>query len=299
MHKLIIFLMAWLLSMMVTPLISTFTRKMKLLDHPVPNSTTKKQKEPIPLGGGLVVFFVGSIILFSLYGLTNNETILFLCSSCLLLLGIVDDMNSLSPVIRLLVEMMVSIAFLFGTYVIVPFAHPFVQFPIMTLWLMGITNSVNMMDNVDGVTGGVSFIILMTLSLIGGEIMSVYSLVLGGACLGFLWFNSPPAKIYLGDGGTLFLGFNIAGISLIQINSVATNPSHLFILPLMLSVPIIDTTIATLLRIKNNKPIYVADRSNITFLLQDRGWSNNGIVALQYGACMFSCITSVMLVGII
>ena len=297
MFNLAVFLTAVLLSMVSVPGIAEFATKMKLMDHPIPNSTTKKQKQPVPLGGGLVVFFVSSVVLFSVYGLTTNETILFLCSSCLLLVGIVDDLNSLSPIIRILVEMMVSIAFLFGTYVMVPFAHPLLQFPIMTLWLMGITNAVNMMDNVDGATGGVCFIILMMLALIGDGSMTLYSLTFGGACLGFLWFNSPPAKIYLGDGGTLFLGFNIAGISLIQINSVATNPSHLFILPLMLSVPIIDTTIATLLRIKNKKPIYVADRSNVTFLLQDRGWSNGSIVALQYGVCMFSCIASAVFIG--
>jgi UDP-GlcNAc:undecaprenyl-phosphate GlcNAc-1-phosphate transferase len=129
----------------------------------------------------------------------------------------------------------------------------------------------------------ISGIILFLLGLFNGqELPAILSLALAGACLGFLRYNSKPASIFLGDTGSLFLGFMLGSIALMETKTISSRFSNLFIFPLILGVPIFDTSLATILRIKRGKPVYLPDKSNLTFRLFGLGFTERKIVFIEY-----------------
>jgi UDP-GlcNAc:undecaprenyl-phosphate GlcNAc-1-phosphate transferase len=153
-----------------------------------------------------------------------------------------------------------------------------------TLWVVTIINAINFMDNMDGLATNLSLVIsisLFVLSYINGQyLVAALCIAIFGACIGFLFWNRPPASIYLGDAGALYLGFLLSAISI----RVDVNPSSEIIralIPLLiLSIPLIDMTQVVIRRIKNGKSPFEGGRDHLSHLLLNKGFSQGQVLAI-------------------
>src|SRR5690606_3348807 len=157
------------------------------------------------------------------------------------------------------------------------------------LWIVGVTNAVNLIDGLDGLAGGVSAIatgtILVMAIIMGNPTVIILSLLLLGSTIGFLFYNFHPAKIFMGDSGALFLGFSLATLSVLGFTQ-ATVVS--FIVPLLiLGVPLSDTFFAIVRRKVNKLPISVADKNHLHHCLLQFGFSHRKTVLIIYGISLF------------
>lgn len=248
---------AFILSFILTPIVKRIALVLKVVDHP---NERKIHNRPMPKLGSIAVysgfllalFFSGSFALFY----QKEFTVILLAASMLLVVGILDDAGFLHPQIKLMVGMPVA------AVILISFGLGLKIFPIAVLnyfftlfWIVGITAAYNLLDGMDGLSTGVciiaSFFYLAT-GLVGNDPFSVsISLPLIGSCLGFLTYNFHPAKIFLGDSGAIFLGFMLASMGLQVANNENLSILTRWMLPiLILLVPIFDTSLITISRIK-------------------------------------------------
>lgn len=166
--------------------------------------------------------------------------------------------------------------------------HPVLNGILTVLWLAGITNAFNLLDNMDGLASGVALIassMLLANALTSGEnLIAALTLAFMGVLMGFLWFNFNPASIFLGDCGSHFIGFVMASILLLDRYVTSASSSYFPILMpvLLLAVPIVDTTTVVIIRLREGRPIYVGDARHLSHTLVARGFSKKGAVLLIY-----------------
>jgi UDP-GlcNAc:undecaprenyl-phosphate GlcNAc-1-phosphate transferase len=260
---------------------------------------------PVSRLGGLALvlsFMIVSLIAFFLLpneGVDNHfRWIIFFCSLAMFLLGFSDDLHPLGAKRKLAGQILIaSIASYCGIQVqsvTNPFNHTLYHLgflgPFLTiLWLVALTNLINLIDGIDGLAGGVALMLMGLLCYFGfGSNMAFSSLCAAGmvgALIGFLRFNFPPAKIYMGDGGAYFLGFLIA--SLATVNSHKGTVMTALIAPVfVLALPITDVTIAILRRGLKGLPLFRADRKHIHHRLIDYGFSRTRAVLTLYFICL-------------
>jgi len=288
-----VFLGALISSLLITPTIIRLAHKLNILDIPNPKNPGKIHKDPIALMGGLAIYL--SILLISCIFLELSFKLvgIFISMTVLLALGIADDLRNLDYRFRLWVQFAVALAIIFILDIKIEFLadYPLIGYPLTLLWIIGVTNALNLMDNVDGATSGVSFLAsagLFIFAWINQDALSaVISLALAGSCLGFLYFNFKPASIFLGDTGSLLLGVTLATLALMETRYFSLSFNHALILPFVIGVPIFDTTLATLLRLYHRRPIYMADKSNLTYRLFEMGFSQVETVIIEYVMAVF------------
>jgi UDP-GlcNAc:undecaprenyl-phosphate GlcNAc-1-phosphate transferase len=283
----IAFLAAIVISHFFTPIVRHFARKNQIIDKPDPENPGKTHKKPIPLIGGFSIYVAVFAIIFAMLTVSRQIFVLFLGGTAILLLGLIDDIFILPYLPRLVIQTAISLfVFLAGDIRVGFIQNDWISMIFTLFWIVGIANSMNLMDNLDGATGGIGFISSIILFMIGiytgNTATTVISLAIAGACLGFLRYNSKPASIFLGDTGSLFLGYMLATVSLLESEAFMFSLSAIFIFPFVLGVPIFDTTLATILRIKNHRPVYLPDKSNLTFRLFSFGLKEKGTLLLEY-----------------
>jgi UDP-GlcNAc:undecaprenyl-phosphate GlcNAc-1-phosphate transferase len=214
-------------------------------------------------------------------------------SSIIVLTGVLDDKFQISPKQKLIGQLIAALVVVFYGGKINILNLPFVDgyvvlgylgIPITILWIIGVTNAINLIDGLDGLAAGVSTIAALSLSatgfLIGNYTVAFISLILVGATLGFLYFNFHPASIFMGDSGSLFLGFSLATLSLLHFKQVTMVT---FIIPiLVLCVPISDTLYAIIRRLLNKQPISAPDKNHTHHRLLSMGFSHRGAVIVIY-----------------
>lgn len=292
------FAVALIVALIATPAVILLARKTGAMDAP---NARKVHKTPIPRIGGLAIYlgFMAAIIFVAIkYGLDDEmikETVgLTLSGSLIVALGLVDDYKNLPAKIKLLGQIGaaavlvllfdVRIDFVtdpFGDYIYLEwFALPATMF-----WLVGLTNTVNLIDGLDGLAAGVASIASFTILLIALEqnfiLVAVMTAALAGAALGFLKYNFNPAEIFMGDSGSMFLGFMLAGISVTgAVKSVATIA---LIVPIFaLGLPILDTTFAIVRRLRGGVPIFKPDKGHLHHRLLSVGFTQRQAVLLMY-----------------
>lgn len=295
------FIMAFLISLITTPLSKVIAYKVGAVDQPKDRGIHVK---PMPRMGGIAIFlgFIVTVMLLiptvkafewkQISGLLIGGLIIFL-------LGFFDDIYSLNAKLKLFVQIIAALVVIYSNirieFVTWPFAESNIlliqklSIPITLIWIVGVTNAVNLIDGLDGLAAGVSSIAaicLMILSIFSpnpiGPVAALLTAALAGSCLGFLPYNFNPAKIFMGDTGSTFLGFVLAVTSiqgLIKGYTVVT----IIIAVLVLALPIFDTTFAILRRILNRKPIMEADRGHLHHRLMDKGYSQKRAVITLYG----------------
>lgn len=289
-HFLLIFFGSLMCTFILTPVVIKAAFKFNILDIPNTKNPGKIHTKPTALMGGVGIYL--SVVTVTLIVLPISLQVigLILAMTILLVLGLLDDMHNLDYRVRLFTQLAVAIMLtaFFGFKIEFLAEYPLIAYPLTVFWIVGVTNALNLMDNVDGATSGVSFLAAMGLfifSVINGDVMvATISLALAGACLGFLYYNFRPASIFLGDTGSLLLGITLASLALLHSGQLTLSSNQIFILPFILGVPIYDTTLATSIRLYNKRPIYKADKSNLTYRLFGLGFNQVEAVLIEY--CM-------------
>lgn len=288
--------LCFLLSVTITPLVKKLAIAIGVTDKPDPR---KVHQKIMPRLGGLAIY-ISFIIGFLALGLLNRETLpIIIGCTIIIITGILDDKFTLSAKVKLLGQIVAAIIVVMNGVVIQFINLPFggmIEFgifsiPITILWIVGITNAVNLIDGLDGLAAGVSSIALITISgmaLLKGDLFTFsLGMILLGSTLGFLVHNFYPAKIFMGDTGALFLGYMISILSLLGFKNVTM--LSLVVPIIILGVPISDTFFAIIRRLLNKSPISAPDKSHLHHCILRSGFSHRQTVLLIYAmAAMFS-----------
>ncbi len=292
------FAVAMIVSLLVMPAVIFFAEKTGAMDAP---NARKVHKKPVPRIGGLGIYagFMAAIIFFAAHFNLNDELInetvgLVLSGSLIVALGLVDDYKNLPAKLKLLGQIGAAAVLVLGFGVRIDFVtDPFGDYiylewfaiPATMFWLVGLTNTVNLIDGLDGLAAGVAAIASFTILLIALEqnfiLVAVITAAIAGASVGFLKYNFHPAKIFMGDTGSMFLGFMLAGISVTgAVKSVATIA---LIVPIFaLGLPILDTTFAIVRRVRGGVPIFKPDKGHLHHRLLSVGFTQCQAVLLMY-----------------
>jgi len=224
-----------------------------------PDGSLKKQEDATPYLGGLAVFMA---FLFTVGVLTDfgPEILgLLLSGSIALLVGLLDDFGAMTPTQKLLGQTLAALVLIkSGTYIKLEFLPLWIAIPLTVLWILAVTNALNIIDILDGLASGVSVIAAVSIAIAnfmaGRNAVGFLCIVLAGSILGFLRHNFYPAKIYLGDAGSLFIGFMLAALSL---NAGYTRANLLAVVSpvLMLGIPLFDLSLVMWIRWRNGLPV--------------------------------------------
>ncbi len=291
------FALAFCITLFMTPLSKKFAEYTGAIDHPKELGVHKK---PMPLAGGtaIVVGFVIAVVAFAplMPDYSGRQFIGFLVSSIIITtLGFFDDLYGLSPRFRIIIQILAAVIIVLTGTTIDVLTWPWANYGTIQLgsigklltifWIVGLTNAVNLIDGLDGLAAGVASIAsvsFMVVALIFSSPMTILlSAVLAGACLGFLPHNFNPAKIFMGDTGSTFLGFILANISIMGLTKGYTIIT-VIIAAVVLGLPILDTSFAIFRRIINKKSISEGDRGHLHHRLVDKGISHKHAVLTLY-----------------
>ncbi len=276
MSYIFIFLISLLLVLVLTPLFRKLAFKTNFLDYPDPR---KIHLQPTPLLGGASVFlgFCGAVFLSFLSGYpwTNELSGVLIGGLIVIGFGLWDDKFGMQPGVKFLGQILASFIFLLVSHSLGSLSFGVIGDLLLFLWMVGLMNAINFLDNMDGLCSGISFIAATAFMLIfifnsqGDQI--ILCLALMGALLGFLVYNFPPAKIFLGDAGSMFNGFilSVLGILFAKKN----NSFNLLLAPmLILSYPIFDISLVTFTRLKEGRKFYKGGKDHSSHRLMNLGF---------------------------
>ena len=300
---------AFLISFSATPAVIALANKIKAID--VPKDERRVHKKPIPLIGGLAIFY-GFVISVLCFAVIDRPTMgILLGSTIMVTIGVIDDMRDLNAKIKLLFQIISALIVVYFGIEVEYIANPIANWigpkyinlglwsiPITIIWIVGVTNAVNLIDGLDGLAVGVSSIAsvaLLSLTILSQNLnVAILIAALAGAGFGFLPYNFNPAKIFMGDTGSTFLGFVLACISIQGLMKMYAIIS--FAVPvLILGLPIFDTAFAILRRIAKKKPIMSPDRGHLHHRLIDMGFSQRQTVTILYTLTSLLCLTAVVM----
>lgn len=290
-HILIAFFIAFVSSILLTFPIRKLAIKWGMLDYP---NKRKIHTEVKPRFGGIAIFL--GALLGGIYLQPSHEHLTEISLGVIIIIvtGTLDDRYHIRPGIKLAGQLIAASFLVSSGLIIEKITIPifgvidlgFMSVLVTVLWVVGITNAINLLDGLDGLATGVSTIALLSMfvmALIDAQIIPAYlSIVLIGANLGFLYHNFYPAKIYMGDTGSNFLGFMIATISMLGLfKNVAL---FSFIIPvIILALPIFDTLFVIIHRFLRNESIMMPDNKHIHYQLVRAGFSHRQTVLIMYG----------------
>lgn len=287
-------IISYLLGVFIVPFVIEYSKKQGLIDKP---NERKIHKKPISRLGGVAIWSSTMLtflflVFLSYYPYGSLLSGILLGSSLMFFLGLIDDVYTLGAKFKLLVQVAIAtLVYLLGVKidsVINPFGGVILlghfSYIITVLWIVGISNAVNFIDGVDGLAGSVVTVNSITLGIIAvsmvppNPISALIAFILAGSMLAFLTYNFNPAKIFMGDSGALFSGFLLATLSITGVMKAA---ALAIILPfVVLAVPIIDITYASLRRISKGKSPFIADAEHIHHKLLKAGFTQNMTVAI-------------------
>ena len=288
-------LTAALISLITTPVVKSLAFRIGAVD--IPKDARRMHKHPIPRMGGLAIFmgFLFSVLIF--IDLTAPLRGMLLGAVVIVVLGIFDDIYALGAKFKFMVQIIAALFAVLSGNIITIISNPnifssqpywelgFLSIPFSVIWICAITNAVNLIDGLDGLACGVSAISSMTLLVIALVVsepqVAILMAALAGGCIGFLPYNMNPAKIFMGDTGSTFLGYVLAVVSINGLFKSAAIIS--FAVPfLLLGLPIFDTCFAILRRVSHGQSPMAPDRGHIHHRLIDMGLSQKQAVAVLY-----------------
>lgn len=308
-------LVAAAIAAIMTPLVKKLAFKVGAVD--IPKDKRRMHHKPIPRLGGLAIFIAFSLSVILLHAICGNMVVetpdigIAIGSVIIILLGIFDDIYALPAIPKFLVQLLAAgVAAYFGCRII-RISNPIINsdatylelpkwlsFIVSVIWIVAITNAVNFIDGLDGLAAGISAISagsLMIIAILMKNIpMAVIMAALMGGCLGFLPYNFNPAKIFMGDTGSTFLGFILATVSIKGMFKLWAFVS--FAVPiLILGVPIFDICFAFLRRVAKGQNPMTADRGHIHHRLIDIGFTQKQAVAIAYMMTAILGLTAIVL----
>lgn len=290
--------LAFFATLLMTPLSKRFAFKVGAIAQVKDRSMHTK---PMPMAGGTAIitgFAVSVMILApSMQGYKfSNHIGLVVGIIIISIVGLLDDIYDLNAKIKLFFQILAALIVVSTGTTIELISWPFAESrmlvlgafakPVTVIWIVGLTNAVNLIDGLDGLATGVSSIAalcLMVIAFLKGEpVIVLFAAALAGACIGFLPHNFNPASIFMGDTGSTFLGFTLAVISIQGLIKSYTAVT-MVVAVIVLGLPIFDTSFAILRRLIRRKPIMQADRGHLHHRLVDKGLSHRNAVLALYG----------------
>ncbi|WP_426333584.1 glycosyltransferase family 4 protein [Paenibacillus silvae] len=307
------FLVSMGLALALTPLVKKFAVRIGAMDKP---NARKVHTRIMPRLGGLGIYLafiitVAALLPFVSSWFTTRDmsfvSAFLIGGTIIVLIGALDDRFELSAKVKLLGQIVAASVVVFGfnirvDFVNIPFQDAYssletwVSIPLTILWIVGVTNAINLIDGLDGLAAGVSGIAIGTIAvmsfLMGNTMIALMCLVLLGSIIGFLFFNFHPAKIFMGDTGSLFLGFSLAMLSMLGFKQIAVVS---FITPLIIiGVPLSDTLFAIIRRAVQRKPIFSPDKGHLHHCLRELGFSHRQTVLIIYGIAAFFGVLAII-----
>jgi len=278
------------LSIGLTPIIIKIAKQLGATDKP---NYRKVHKEAIPSLGGAAIFISFMVGILILRPEETFHMAFIIGAFIIFVTGLLDDIYDLKPMYKLTGQLLAALTIVFLGDIQVNFVNlPFgttlefgiLSIPITILWIVGVTNAINLIDGLDGLAAGVSSIALISIAgmayIMSDAYVLIIALLLLVSTVGFLFFNFHPAKIFMGDTGALFLGYMIAVLSLMGFKNVTFIS---FIIPiLILGVPLSDTFFAIIRRLINKQPLSAPDKSHFHHCLLNLGFSHSQTVLIIY-----------------
>jgi len=308
------FAIALIVALLMTPLVKKFAFFVGAIDKP---NHRKVHTRIMPRMGGLAIYLALIVSFFCVIALFPEGTLLgkdlnllkavLVGGTIIVITGAFDDRFELSAKLKLVLQIIAACIVVFGFDISIEFvSSPFggnmqqindwIGIPVTILWIVGVTNAINLIDGLDGLASGVSGIAIATILIMaiimGFTPVILLSTLLLGGIIGFLRYNFHPAKIFMGDSGSLFLGFCLAMLSLVSFKQVTLVS---FVIPLLIiGVPLSDTFFAIIRRLVNKKPIFAPDKGHLHHRLQDLGYGHRKTVLMIWGiAAIFGAMAIV------
>jgi UDP-GlcNAc:undecaprenyl-phosphate GlcNAc-1-phosphate transferase len=295
-------ILCFISSILLTPLVKKLAFKIGATDKP---NHRKVHQKIMPRLGGLAIYLSFIIGMLVLRPEDPNALPIIVGSIIIIITGILDDMVELSAKIKLIAQIAAAaVVVIWGgvhvQFINLPFGGQiefgYLSIPLTIIWIVGITNAINLIDGLDGLAAGVSSIALITISgmaiIMGDDFVTAVASIVLASTLGFLIYNFHPAKIFMGDTGALFLGYMISVLSLLGFKNVTMIS---FIVPvIILGVPISDTFFAIIRRIVNKKPLSAPDKSHLHHCLLRLGFTHRQTVLMIYAMAAFFGLAAII-----
>ena len=251
----LIFVVALVFSVVATPLARRLALATGIVDTP---NHRKVHHEPTPLLGGAAIYasFVVALLIYGGRAEVRQMIGIVVGATSVSIMGVLDDTRGVRPSLKLLGQLLASVVVIVSGLQVHLFHSQVVNIALTMLWIAGITNALNLLDNMDGLSGGIAAIaaahFLLLAALNGQFLVGALSAALLGACIGFLRYNFNPASIFMGDTGSLFIGFVLASVA-VKLRFANTYVVTWMVPPVVLLVPIFDTTLVVVSRLRRGK----------------------------------------------
>ncbi len=307
------FLVALAISFVTTPRVRKLATRLKVIAHP---GGRRIHGRPVPLWGGMAIYggFTIALLFVSQVGgrfypeiqLGTKMVGVIIAGAIVATMGMIDDLKEMSAGLQavaivgaaaILMSFDVKIEFLTN-----PFAEGMIwlawaAWPVTVIWIFGLTKTMDLMDGLDGLAAGIGAIAAGILAFMAyysfQPAVALMAAALSGACIGFLRFNFNPARIFMGTTGSQFVGFTLAGISIIGAFKVAT-AAALALPVLVFGVPIFDAAFVVWRRFADRQPVHRPDHSHLHYRLLQRGFTQKQAVYVIWGICLLFGVTALM-----
>ncbi len=295
---------AFFISVTLTPIVRVLAFKFKVVD--IPKDNRRMHKKVMPLMGGFAIYFAFLVTILVFCQLDSKVVGMLLGSTLIVATGIIDDKFDMKAIVKLLLQIASGVIAVLSGIVFeqINIFGKIIDFGpwsglVTVIWIVALTNAINLIDGLDGLSCGVSSISAFTLLISLVYTDTPFSVILiiailAGSCLGFLPFNFNPAKIFMGDTGALFLGYTMSVLSILgcfKLNALVS-----FWVPfLIFALPLADTTFAFLRRILKGKSPFSADRGHLHHRLIDKGFDQKHAVLMLYAVSGVSGVSAILI----
>lgn len=282
-------LLAFSLALALTPLVAKLAVRAGVVAYP---QRDRWHRVVTPLLGGAAIY-LAVVPLFALFPQPNQPDALdrfgglLLGASLMFAVGLYDDVKGLPPYGKLLAQVVAACVLIVGGLPLNKIPYPLVTVPLSIFWIVGVTNAFNLLDNMDGLSAGIAVVVASTLAgynhLQGDRQMALFCLVIAGACAGFLVFNFNPAKIFMGDSGSLLLGYMLSSAVVLGASKATSELIVTLMVPVaVMALPILDTSMVTVMRAMHGRPISQGGRDHLSHRLVALGLSERNAVLVLY-----------------
>lgn len=277
-------ILSFIISFLLSFLFSKIAPRIGLMDKP---KGIKDHPKPTPYGGGVAIFM--GTLMCAFFG---GESRILVFGFLIFLLGFFDDIRPYSKYLKLFFQSLIAVFTIWsGTKMEIAVLPEYFNIILSVIWILGITNALNIIDVMDGIAAGVGFFAASSfifIAIYGSGSYPVIAATLAGSCLGFLPFNLPKAKIFMGDSGSLFLGYILSALALTTRYS-AENPIAVFVPLLILFIPIFDTVYVVVLRMAKKQNPLRGSHDHFVLKLKATGLSVPSIIAIIYLSTIALC----------
>lgn len=296
-------LLSFSLALYGTPLAMKAATRFGIVDRP--DGNLKVHTDPVPYLGGLAIYLAFLLSLAFTFEFSQELLGVLLGGTIIVLLGLIDDFGVLTPEVKFIGQFIAAFVLIkSGTMIYLAFIPLWLRVFLTLIWVVGVTNAFNIIDVMDGLSAGVGAVAAVTLSvvaLVNGKVMvAIVAISLAGALIGFLRYNFNPARIYMGDTGSMFLGFTLAALSIGNTVGSYTKTNFFgFIAPvLILGVPIFDMLLVMYFRSRRGQSMFHGSNDHYAIRLKKAGWSVRKIVVASYFVSVMLSAWALVLINV-